>query len=136
MKGDDCHTARKSAIEDQMIERAEARADVRFTCFRCRDGNTPLYCLNCAEHLLSNQPKPNELLGGLRALTNPDYHKLNVHAGRNDRLLHAVLCAYAKHVLSTDEIGWEELGDILHSAICNEIGDMNFTAWAESINPD
>ena len=22
-----------------------------FTCFKCKDGNTPLYCLNCAEEL-------------------------------------------------------------------------------------
>ena len=73
---------------------------------------------------------PTELLSGVGSLTKPDYHKLNVHAGRNDRLLHAVLCAYAKHELNTEDIGWEELGNILHSAICNEIGDNTFAVWA------
>lgn len=77
-----------------------------------------------------------ELLRGIEALTRPDYHKLNVNAGRNDRLLHAVLCAYAKHVLDAEEIGWEELGYILHSAICNEIGDDAFQAWSDGIKPE
>lgn len=72
---------------------------------------------------------PAELLSGVVALTKPDYNKLNVHAGRNDRLLHAVLCAYAKHALNAEDIGWEELGDILQSAICNEIGEDTFGAW-------
>lgn len=26
-----------------------------FTCFHCGDGNTPLYCLNCANDQLNNQ---------------------------------------------------------------------------------
>lgn len=26
-----------------------------FTCFQCGDGNTPLYCLNCAEGVLKNK---------------------------------------------------------------------------------
>lgn len=73
------------------------------------------------------------LLAGVKALTEPNYHDLNVHAGRNDRLLHAVLCAYAKHHLDCPDIGWNKLGDILHDAICNEIGDENYIAWAERI---
>lgn len=76
---------------------------------------------------------PLELLSGVDHLARPDYHKLNEHAGRNDRLLHAVLCAYAKHHLDTSHIGWSELGDILHSAICNEIGDDAFCVWVERI---
>lgn len=74
-----------------------------------------------------------QLLSGVRALTNPNYHKLNVAAGRNDRLLHAVLCAYAKHHLGCDDIGWNQLGDILHTAICNEIGDKAYIEWGERI---
>ncbi len=71
------------------------------------------------------------LLSGIDSLTKPDYHSLNVHAGRNDRLLHSVLCAYAKHHLECSDIGWSQLGDILHSAICNEIGDDAFIQWGQ-----
>ena len=66
-----------------------------------------------------------ELLSGVEALTKPDYHRMNMSASRNDRLLHAVLCAYAKHHLDCDDIGWNQLGDILHSAICNEIASSS-----------
>ena len=76
------------------------------------------------------------LLAGVESLTKPDFHKLNVHAGRNDRLLHAVLCAYAKHHLDCEDIGWNQLGDILHDAICNEIGDDKYSAWADLIKKD
>lgn len=73
------------------------------------------------------------LLSGIDALKRPNFHELNVFDSRNDRLLHAVLCAYAKHHLDSDEIGWDKLGEILHDAICNEIGDENYCAWAEKI---
>lgn len=75
----------------------------------------------------------NHLLTGIEALTKPDYHELNNHAGRNDRLLHAVLCAYAKHHLECEDIGWGELGEMLMDVICNEIGDDNFAKWGETI---
>jgi len=78
---------------------------------------------------------PIDMLTGVEALTKPDCHKLNVHAGRNDRLFRAVLCAYTKHELNAAAIGWEQLGEILHSAICNEIGDDSFLVWAASIKP-
>lgn len=77
-----------------------------------------------------------ELLSGVEALTKPNYRKLNVRAGRNDRLLHAVLCAYAKHHLGCEDIGWNQLGDILHSAICNEIGDDAYCQWGDTMKPD
>jgi len=83
-------------------------------------------CTTDVEHLLS----------GVEALTKPNYHSLNKKAGRNDRLLHAVLCAYAKHSLDCDDIGWNELGNILHSAICNEIGNEAYIAWGERIKGD
>lgn len=76
------------------------------------------------------------LLSGVEALTKPNYHQLNRESRRNDRLLHAVLCAYAKHHLDCEEIGWNQLGDILHSAICNEIGDDAFCEWGDKIRPD
>ena len=74
------------------------------------------------------------LLSGIKALTEPDYHTLNRHTERNDRLLHAVLCAYAKHHSNRDEIGWNELDAILMNAICNEIGDEAFCAWTDQIS--
>jgi len=77
-----------------------------------------------------------DLLSGVKALTHPNYHKLNLAEGRNDRLLHAVLCAYAKHHLDCPDIGWEQLGDILHNAICNEIGDDKYIAWGKRITGD
>ena len=73
------------------------------------------------------------LAGGVQAIVKPNYHTLNVHAGRDDRLLHAVLCAYAKHHLDCPDIGWAQLGDILHDAICNEIGDEAYIKWGKLI---
>jgi len=77
-----------------------------------------------------------DLLAGADALTNPDLLKLNEHRGRNDRLLHAVLCAFAKHSLDCEDIGWEQLGDILWAAICNEIGDDAFCGWVDEIRKE
>ena len=75
----------------------------------------------------------DHLLNGVESLTKPDFHALNKHDGRNDRLMHAVLCAYSKHHLDCPEIGWNKLGDILHDVICNEIGDDEYIAWAERV---
>lgn len=73
------------------------------------------------------------LLSGVSALTKPDLHKMNLHDLRNDRLLHAVLCAYAKHHLDCPDIGWSQLSEMLHSVICNEIGDDEYIAWSNRI---
>jgi hypothetical protein len=81
-------------------------------------------------------PEWDQLLSGSTGLTKPDFHKLNVHTGRNDRLLHAVLCAYAKHHLNCEDIGWDELSDILHDAICNEIGHDEYCAWSNHMTHD
>ena len=73
------------------------------------------------------------LVSGLEALTKPDYHELN---RKKQRLLHACLCAYAKHYLDRDEIGWNELSEILWAAICEEIGDEQFCAWLMVVGKD
>lgn len=73
------------------------------------------------------------LLEGIESLTKPDYPAMNQFDGRNDRLLHAVLCAYAKHHLNSSDIGWDQLGNILHSAICNEIGSDECIRWIKRI---
>ena len=77
-----------------------------------------------------------ELLSGVKALKTPDYGELNSRTGRNDRLLHALLCAYAKHALDSQEIGWEELVEILHNAICYEIGHDAFQRWLARMDAD
>ena len=74
----------------------------------------------------------DELLSGILPLCKPDYHKLNE---RDQRLLHACLCAYAKHT-SWDcaaDLGWEQVSEILHSAICETIGDDAYCQWADKM---
>ena len=56
-----------------------------------------------------------------------DRHK--AHAG----LLEAAKLAYRKHHLGDDSIGWDELEDILHDALCNELGDDGFLMWMMSL---
>lgn len=48
-------------------------------------------------------------------------------------LENAVKCAYRKHWLNDDSIGWDELGSILHSKLCNSMGDQQFIEWASAI---
>ena len=86
-----------------------------------------------------NEPKTHSgaevdsspLLDGISSLTKPNYHDLN---RRGERLLHALLCAYAKHHLDHPDIGWEQLDDILCNAICEVIGDDKFCLWIERIS--
>ncbi len=73
------------------------------------------------------------LLKDLSALTHPSYHTLN---DNHHRLLHAVLCAYAKHHLNRDEIGWTQLSDILCNAICEEIGDVEYCGWMDMMRSE
>jgi len=70
-----------------------------------------------------------QLLCGIIGLRNPPYH----HPGMDTqaRLLHACLCAYRKHVSMNSNLGWDELGEILHNAICEAIGDNGFVEWNE-----
>lgn len=86
----------------------------------------------CNEDTTALPPVRSEpLLAGIDALVRPDYHDLN---DRDERLLHAVLCAYAKHHLEHPDIGWEQLTDILRDAICEEIGDEAFCKWLETMS--
>ncbi len=72
----------------------------------------------------------NYLLKNMAALVSPSYDKLN---DNHHRLLHAVLCAYAKHHLDRNEIGWKHLSDILCNAICEEIGDKEYCKWMDTM---
>lgn len=62
-------------------------------------------------------------------------YRMFPYASRMDyvsqRLLHAVLVAYLKHHEGNDDIGWHELGDVLHTAICEAVGDDTYCAWIE-----
>lgn len=51
-----------------------------------------------------------------------------------DNLLKACQLAYRKHVLNDPVIGWDELGDFLLDAICNEIGDDGYKLWLQQVN--
>lgn len=51
----------------------------------------------------------------------------------SQRLLHVVLLTYLKHHKGHDDvIGWDALGDELHSAICEAIGDDEFVKWNDT----
>ena len=49
-------------------------------------------------------------------------------------LLDACKLAYRKHVLNDDSVGWDELGNCLLDAICNEIGDDGYQQWLQQVN--
>ncbi|MDY6857332.1 MAG: hypothetical protein SWO11_22040 [Thermodesulfobacteriota bacterium] len=51
-------------------------------------------------------------------------------------LLNACKLAYRKHVLNDDSIGWNELGDCLLDAICNEIGDDGYQQWLQQVKSE
>lgn len=50
----------------------------------------------------------------------------------SQRLLQVVLLTYLKHHNGEDVIGWDELGDELHAAICEAIGDDEFCKWNDT----
>lgn len=78
---------------------------------------------------------PKSITGGMKCLAEPDFVKLNECAGRNDRLLHALMAAYATMQLDSDAISPLVLNDIMLTAIANEIGWDTFQDWAENISP-
>lgn len=53
----------------------------------------------------------------------------------SDRLFHACLVAYLKAHCGNDDIGWSQMSDILHSAICEAMGDDQFCKWSDYANP-
>jgi len=91
-------------------------------------------CVACKKYedggLVGMVDRLSYLLNGINPLVDPDYNLLNKN---RQRLLHACLCAYAKHTLDSEDIGWDELSNTLTSAICETIGDDNFEQWLNSI---
>ena len=53
-----------------------------------------------------------------------------------ERLLSAVKKAYRKHHLNDESIGWDELSDILMTAIVESIGDDNFVLWLDDLRKE
>ena len=49
-----------------------------------------------------------------------------------DKLLNAVQMAYRKHSLADENIGWDELGNILLNALCEAMTDEGFQKWLKS----
>jgi hypothetical protein len=49
------------------------------------------------------------------------------------KLLDAAQMAYRKHHLNDDSIGWDELSDILLSAICDTMTDEGYQIWLKSL---
>ena len=49
----------------------------------------------------------------------------------NAKLLTACKMAYKKHQLDDDSIGWDELGEVLCSVLCEVMGDKEFQEWVE-----
>lgn len=46
-------------------------------------------------------------------------------------LLNACKYAYRKHVLNDFDIGWDELSEILHAALCEAMGDNEYNKWLD-----
>lgn len=49
-----------------------------------------------------------------------------------ESMLEALKMAYRKHHMGDESIGWSELGDIMHDALCNEMGDDAYIEWLRS----
>jgi len=52
----------------------------------------------------------------------------------SQRLLQVVLLTYLEHVKGNNVIGWDALGDELHAAICEAIGDDEFCKWNDTMS--
>ena len=50
-----------------------------------------------------------------------------------DALLDTVKLAYRKHCMNDDSIGWEELGGLLHTALCESLGDDGYCEWLKAL---
>jgi NTP pyrophosphatase (non-canonical NTP hydrolase) len=56
--------------------------------------------------------------------------------GEQMDLLTACQLAYRKHHLGDESIGWEELGNALLDALCNEMGVDEYILWANRVKRD
>jgi hypothetical protein len=49
----------------------------------------------------------------------------------NELLLKALQQCYLKHHCNYDDVGWDELSDIMQCALCETMGDTEFVEWGE-----
>ena len=59
--------------------------------------------------------------------------ELGAEQKRPDGVVEALKLAYRKHWLNDDSIGWDELGDKLCDALCNAMGDREFSLWLQQM---
>lgn len=57
----------------------------------------------------------------------------NVNVSQQNLTTRALMLAYAKHNLGSDEIGWNELGHTLLDALCEAVGDENYQNWVQRL---
>lgn len=76
--------------------------------------------------------KTTALLANHKVLLHPPWGRMNTR----DRLLHACLMAYAKHHLDSQHIGWNQVSDTLHNAICEAVGDESYCEWSDRIKSE
>ena len=50
---------------------------------------------------------------------------------QRDAAVKVLKLAYRKHWLDDDSIGWEELGNALLDALCNEMGTDEYILWVK-----
>ena len=50
---------------------------------------------------------------------------------RSRMIEEALKAAYLKHHVGVDDVGWDELGDQLETALCELLGDDGFVRWLE-----
>lgn len=51
----------------------------------------------------------------------------------NPQMLKALQMAYQKHHIGLVEIGWDQLSDTLHDALCEAMGDAGYQEWIRSM---
>lgn len=59
--------------------------------------------------------------------------KVNLTERTQRQIVAAIMYAYAKHVLDKEDVGWDELGDILLNALCEAIGDDGYGRWSKDM---
>ena len=69
--------------------------------------------------------------GGKTDLRPPDARAEKVAA----QMLEALKLAYRKHVMDDADIGYGELGEEIHDAICEAMGDRGFQDWINGLRP-
>ena len=86
-----------------------------------------LDCKNyLSHHLMANRvERPSEYL-----MDEFVQRALKLEENTNE-VLSTLKKAYLKHHLNNQEIGWNELDDMMCDTLCNSMGDKEFSKWLE-----